>query len=45
MHMRVTLGGQERTTSEYRDLLAAAGLRMTRHVPTESLGIFEAVPV
>ena len=45
MHMRVTLGGQERTTSEYRDLLAAAGLRITRHVPTESLGIFEAVPV
>jgi hypothetical protein len=44
LHMRVVVGGQERTTSEYRDLLAAAGLRMTRHVPTQSLGIFEAVP-
>jgi hypothetical protein len=43
MNMRVVLGGQERTTNEYRDLLAAAGLRMTRLVPTESLGIFEAV--
>jgi O-methyltransferase domain/Dimerisation domain len=44
MHMRVVVGGQERTTTEYRDLLASAGLRMTRLIPTESLGIVEAVP-
>lgn len=36
LHMMVVLGGKERTTSEYRDLLAQAGLRMTRLVPTES---------
>ena len=45
LHMRVVLGGRERTPSEYGDLLASAGLRMTQLVPTESLGIFEAVRV
>jgi len=44
LHMRVVVGGQERRTNEYRDLLAAAGLRMTRLVPTDGLGIIEAVP-
>ncbi len=44
LHMRVVLGGQERTTDEYRELLASAGLRMTRVVPTDWLGIIEAVP-
>ena len=27
-------GGRERTEAEFRDLLAAAGLRLTRVVPT-----------
>jgi ubiquinone/menaquinone biosynthesis C-methylase UbiE len=44
LHMRVVAGGQERTTNEYRALLAAAGLRMTRLVPTDGFGIIEAVP-
>ncbi len=44
LHMRVVVGGQERRTNEYRDLLAAAGLRMTRLVPTDGFGIIEAVP-
>ena len=43
LHMRVVLGGRERTTDEYRDLLSSAGLRMTRVVPTQSeLSIYEA---
>lgn len=33
LHMMVVLGGAERTASEYRDLMARAGLRMTRVVP------------
>lgn len=44
VHMMVMLGGKERTTDEYRDLLAQAGLRMTRVVPTKSdFCAFEAV--
>ena len=35
LHMRVVLGGRQRTANEYRDLLAQAGLRMTRLIPTE----------
>jgi hypothetical protein len=35
LHMMVVLGGKERTTNEYRDLLAQAGLRMTREIPIE----------
>ena len=35
LHMMVVLGGRERTANEYRDLLAQAGLRMTRLIPTE----------
>ena len=43
LHMRVVLGGQERTSDEYRDLLTRAGLRLTRVVPTASnLAIYEA---
>ncbi len=34
--MLVLTGGQERTEREYRALLAAAGLRLTRAVPTAS---------
>lgn len=37
-------GGKERTEKEYRELLAAAGLRLTRTIPTRSpLSIIEAV--
>jgi hypothetical protein len=36
LNMMVVLGGKERTTYEYRELLARAGLRMTRLVSTES---------
>jgi hypothetical protein len=32
-----TQGGRERTARGYCDLLAAAGFRLTRIVPTESL--------
>jgi orsellinic acid C2-O-methyltransferase len=44
VHMMVVLGGKERTADEYRDLLAEAGLRMTRVIPIESdMSAFEAV--
>jgi hypothetical protein len=36
MHMMVVLGGKERTTNEYQELLARAGLSMTREIPTNS---------
>jgi hypothetical protein len=36
VHMMVVLGGKERTTNEYRELLGQAGLRMTREIPTKS---------
>jgi hypothetical protein len=40
-----TPGGQERTEAEYRTLLAAAGLALTRIVRTGcSLRIIEAIP-
>jgi ubiquinone/menaquinone biosynthesis C-methylase UbiE len=43
--MLVMPGGQERTAEEYRLLLNAAGLRMTRVIPTASaVSIVEAVP-
>ena len=42
--MLVVPGGQERTPAEYDELLAKAGFRMTRVVPTESpVSIVEAV--
>jgi hypothetical protein len=41
--MLVMNGGWERTTTEFRELFDAAGLRMTRVIPTLSpLRIFEA---
>ena len=44
LQMMVVLGGKERTDNEYRELMAKAGLRMTRVVPTESeFAAFEAV--
>lgn len=46
VHMMVVLGGKERTTNEYRQLLDQAGLRMTRDVPIESdITAFEAALV
>jgi hypothetical protein len=36
VHMMVVLGGKERTTDEYRELLAQAGLSMTGEIPTSS---------
>lgn len=44
LEMLVSPGGVERTAQEYRELLAAAGLRLTRIVPTKSpFSIIEAV--
>ena len=44
LQMMVVLGGKERTDNEYRELMAKAGLRMTRVVPTKSeFAAFEAV--
>ena len=41
-----TPGGQERTESEYAALLAKAGLKLTRVVPTASpVSVIEAEPV
>ncbi len=46
MMMLVGPGGQERTEEEYGKLLAKAGFRLTRVVPTESAAsIIEAEPV
>jgi hypothetical protein len=45
MVMLAIPGGQERSEEEYRALLAKAGLRLTRVVPTESaVSVVEAVP-
>jgi hypothetical protein len=45
MVMLVVPGGQERTESEYAALLAKAGFRLARVVPTASdMSIVEAVP-
>ena len=44
--MLVMPGGQERTAEEYRPLLNAARLRMTRVIPTASaVSVVEAVTV
>ncbi|HYG82887.1 MAG TPA: methyltransferase [Pyrinomonadaceae bacterium] len=44
LEMLASPGGVERTAKEYRDLLASAGLRLTRIVPTKSpFSIIEAV--
>jgi hypothetical protein len=44
LEMLASPGGIERTAAEYRDLLAAAGLRLTRIIPTRSpFSIVEAV--
>ena len=46
MVMLVAMGGRERTEVEYRELLAAAGFRLTRVVATASpMSVLEAIPV
>ena len=46
LEMMVLCDGKERTESEYRELLAGAGFRLTRVVPTEGPhSLVEAVPV
>jgi hypothetical protein len=43
--MLLMTGGKERTVEEYRQLLAGAGFRLNRVIPTSSdLSIIEAVP-
>jgi hypothetical protein len=40
----VVFGGRDRTEAEYRGLLAAAGFRLTRVVPTtRPMSVIEAV--
>jgi SAM-dependent methyltransferase len=46
MELLVNVSGQERTADEYRHLLAGAGWRLTRVIPTESSAqIIEAEPM
>ena len=45
IEMLLVPGGRERTEQEFRDLLAGAGLRLNRLIPTKSpVSILEAVP-
>ena len=47
LHMLTLLPGRERTAAEYETLLADAGFRLTRIVPTESpsgVAIVVAIP-
>jgi len=45
MTMLATTSGQERTENEYRDLLDAAGFKLSRVIPTtSSVSILEAIP-
>ncbi|MGF1466719.1 MAG: methyltransferase [Sandaracinaceae bacterium] len=43
-NMLVATGGRQRTEQAFRDLLAAAGLRLSRVVPTPMTSILEAEP-
>jgi hypothetical protein len=46
LNMLVMPGGMERTASEYRTLLEAAGFRLGRIVPTQSeVSVIEGEPV
>lgn len=46
LQMMVTTGGRERTVTEHRELLAAAGFQITRIVRTQSeMSVVECVPV
>lgn len=43
--MLVLTGGRERTPDEYRELLASAGFRLNRVIPTPTgMAVFEALP-
>jgi len=45
LYMLVLTGGRERSVEEYRDLLARAGFRLNRVVPTGTeFAVFESVP-
>ena len=44
LNMLVMVGGMERTEREYKELLASAGLRTARVLPTPAMTVFEAVP-
>jgi O-methyltransferase domain len=45
IQMMVMLGGKERTEAEYSKLMSAAGLRLTRVLPTDSVyHLIEGVP-
>jgi len=45
LNMLVRNGGRERTDAEYGTLLAAAGLRLSRTIPTGiEIGLIEAMP-
>jgi len=43
LNMLVMVGGQERTEAEYRQLIASAGLRVSRVIPTPAMSLIEAV--
>jgi hypothetical protein len=47
LEMMVLCDGKERTEAEYRDLLAGAGFKLTRIIPTEGspFSLVEAVPM
>jgi hypothetical protein len=46
LNMLVIPGGQERTESEYRELLGKAGFRLARIVPTRTeISVIESVPM
>ena len=46
LEMLVTVGGRERTAAEYAELLAQAGFRQTRVVPTAGpMSVVEAIPM
>ena len=46
LEMMVLCDGKERTEKEYRELLAAAGFKLTRIIPTDGhFSLVEATPV
>ena len=46
LHILLMRGGHERTSTEYRTLLDAAGFKLTKIIPTRSpLSFIEAVPI
>jgi len=44
LNMLVLVSGRERTEKEFRDLLASAGLELTRVIPAGGRSVIEAVP-